>query len=65
MDIEHGGDNLSYIIPVGQALPMTVSHLHLPDLSWELRQIPMEKRGEVLSFAQLVKIGHIDFKPSL
>jgi len=65
MDTEHEGDNLSYIIPVSQALPITVSHLQLPESSRELRQVPKEKRGEALSFAQLVKIGHIDFKPSL
>lgn len=56
---EHDGNNLSYIIPIRHALPITVSHLQLPDPSWEHRQMPTDSKNGALSFAQLAKIGHI------
>jgi len=62
---EFENKNLSYVIPVREALSMNVSHLLLPDHSWELNQISQEKRGNAITFAELARYGHVVFDPPL
>ena len=62
---EEEGNHLSYVIPIIEALPIEISHLRLPENSWEQKQIPSEVQGKPISFLQLVKYGHIKFNPPL
>lgn len=62
-----GNDHLSSVIPVSEALPITVpvQSLQLPENSWDLQQIPEELRGGSVSIRDLARFNHILFDPPL
>lgn len=57
--ISRNKENLSYIIPIAEALPITVSNSQIPSGSWENRQLPRSKIDNPLSFADLVIYQHV------
>ncbi len=56
---ENEGNNLSYIIPINEAMNMKISHLQLPYHSADRKQLPKYLRGKTLTFYELAKFGHI------
>ena len=62
---EHEGTNLSSIVPIAESLAIEVSDLQLPEPSWEFDQIPVERRAEKLTVADLVRFGHVEFVPPI
>ena len=57
---EHEGDDLSSVIPVTQLLPLELGCLRIPSDSWEFTQIPANRHGATLTFAELITYGHVD-----
>jgi len=52
-------DQLSSIVPIQEVLSMTLSHLKVPKVSWEFKQIPDDRNPEKLSMIELVNYGHV------
>lgn len=52
-------DHLSYIVPICESLPLAVGHLQIPEISWEYKQIPTNRRTAKLTVEELMNYGHI------
>ena len=62
---EQEGDNLSFIVPIRELLPLELEPLQVPPISWEDAQIPENRRGQILTVAELAKYGHFLFDPPI
>lgn len=55
-DLQH----LSSVIPMSYFLPLEVGCAQIPPGSWEESQTPPNRRGQVLTFGELIAYNHID-----
>lgn len=56
------GENLSYVVPLGELMQAEIPLLQLPPNSWEAAQVPAARRGKPLTIAELAAYGHIRFE---
>ncbi len=59
------GENLSSIVPIVEILQIALPRLQLPEISWEYNQIPDIRRGDQLTFRDLIKFRHVHFSPPI
>ncbi len=62
---EHESDPLSYILPIGELLPLTIDLKQLPPNSWEASQLATKGSTPTVTIYELGRLGHIEFSPPL
>lgn len=53
-------NHLSYVIPIEAGLLLKLGQLQVPEISWEYKQIPPNRRDTKLTVQELINYGHID-----
>lgn len=59
------GDNLSYIVPISVALDVSFQFPQVPAVSWESKQLPVNRTTQPVTLRELARFGHIEFDPPL